>query len=95
MLRQKQPRRVGVRASNVGVDIDRAGHDDLARRVVRLAGARAFRQTGRYASGVDTDVVTIYLGTTIASIQCQSLAHVAQVAAACTTVRAALRLVSA
>lgn len=61
----------------------------------RVAGARGFRQQGRFSGGVKTDSVTIYLGTTVASIRCQSEAHVSQVSTACTTVRSTIRLARA
>ena len=42
VFRQQQARRVHVRAGDVGMDVDGAGHDDLADRIVGRVGAPAW-----------------------------------------------------
>ncbi|SHG47602.1 hypothetical protein SAMN05443575_2051 [Jatrophihabitans endophyticus] len=58
-----------------------------------VAGARAFRQPGRYRTGVRTDNTTIYLGRTVATVACQSQDSPATVRIGCAEVKASLQLV--
>lgn len=56
-------------------------------------GARAYRQVARYKNGVATDIVTVYRGRSVLSVQCQSAQQKATVAAGCASVLSSLDFV--
>lgn len=56
-------------------------------------GARAYRQVARYKNGVATDIVTVYRGRSVLSVQCQSQQQKAMVEAACGSVLSSLDFV--